>query len=172
MRRYPSPCFFLYREALKILLAGLCKDTHPPLLSISESPKEPCGWPMRRYPSPASLYIGMPEKSLWLAYAMIPIPCFSLYREAQKILVAGICEDNHPLLLSISGSPKDPCGWPMRRYPSPCFSPYREALKILVAEICEDTNPLYLSISGSPKDPCGWPMRRCPFSASLYIGEP
>ena len=119
MRRYPSPCFFLYREALKILLAGICKDTHPPLLSISESPKEPCGWPMRRYPSPASLYIGMPEKSLWLAYAMIPIPCFSLYREAQKILVAGLCEDTHSMHLSISGSLKDPCGWPMRRYPSP-----------------------------------------------------
>ena len=28
MRRYPSPCFSLYREALKILVAGLCEDTH------------------------------------------------------------------------------------------------------------------------------------------------
>ena len=74
MRRYQSPCISLYREALKILLAGLCEDTL--------------------------------------------IPCFSLYREALKILLAGLCEDTHPLLLSISGSPKDPCDWPMRRYPS------------------------------------------------------
>ena len=115
MRRYPSPCFFLYREALKILLAGLCKDTHPPLLSISESPKEPCGWPMRRYPYPASLYIGKPKRSLWLAYAKIPIQCISLYREALKILVAGLCEDAHHPFLSISGSHNDHCGWPMRR---------------------------------------------------------
>ena len=74
---------------------------------------------MRRYPSPASLYIG----------------------EALKILVAGICGDTHPPLLSISGSPKDPCGWPMRRYLSPCFSLYLETLKILVAGLCEDTHP-------------------------------
>ena len=127
MRRYPSPCFSLYREALE----------------------DPCGWPMRRYPSPASLYIGKPERSLWLAYAKISIPCFSLYREALKILVAGICEDTHPLL-----------------------SLYREALKILVAGLCEDTHPLYLSISGRTKDPSGWPMRSYPFSASLYIRKP
>ena len=79
-----------------------------------------------------------------------PSPCFSLYREALKILVAGLCEDTHHPLLSISGSPNDHCGWPMRRYPSPCFSLYREALKILVAGLCEDTHP----------------------PASLYIGKP
>ena len=46
---------------------------------------------------------------MWLAYAKIPIPCFSLYRAALKILVAGLCEDTHPPHLSLSGSPKDPC---------------------------------------------------------------
>ena len=57
------------------------------------------------------------------------------------IIVAGLCEDTHPRLLSISGSTKDPCGWPMRRYPSSGFSLFREALKILVAGLCEDTCP-------------------------------
>ena len=102
MRSYPSPRFSLYREALNILVASLCDDTHPS----------------------DSLYIGKPQRSLWLAYAKIPIP----------------------LLLSISGRPKDPCGWHMRRYPSPCFSLYREVLKDLVAALCEDTHPLLLSI--------------------------
>ena len=72
---------------------------------------------------------------------MIPIPRFSLYREAILIIVAGLCEDTHSLLLSISGSRKDPCGWPMRRYLSPCFSLYLETLKILVAGLCEYTHP-------------------------------
>ena len=66
------------------------------------------------------------------------------------IIVAGLCEDTHPLLLSISGSTKDPCGWPMRRYLSPCFSLYLETLKSLVAGLCEYIHP----------------------PASLYIGKP
>ena len=148
------------------------KISIPLLLPISGSRKDPCGWPMRRYPSPAPFYIGKRERFMWLAYAKIPIPCFSLYREALKILVAGLCEDTYPLHLSISGSPKDPCGWPIRRYPSPCFSPYREAIKILVAGLCDGTRPLLLSTSGSPKDPGGWPMRRYPSPASLHIGKP
>ena len=67
--------------------------------------------PMRRYPS------------LWLAYAKT----VSLYREALKILVAGLCEDTHPP-----------------------FSLYREALKILVAGLCEDTHPPASLYIGKP----------------------
>ena len=70
----------------------------------------------------------------------MPIPCFSLYRGALTILVTGLCEDTYLLYLSISRSPKDPCGWPMRRYPSPCFFLYLETLTILVAGLCEDTH--------------------------------
>ena len=148
----------------------------PLLLSISGSTKDPCGRPIRRYTSHASPYIGKPERSLWLACAKKPIPCFSLYREDLKILVAGQCEDTHPLHLSISGSPKYPCGWPMRRYPSPrgypCFSLYREALKILWLAYAKIPIPLLHPISGSTKDPFGWPMRRYPSPVSLYIGKP
>ena len=88
------------------------------------------------------------------------------------IIVAGLCEDTHPLLLSISGSTKDPCGWPMRSIPSPGFSLYREALKIVVAGLCDDTHPLLFYISRSPKEPCCWSMRRYPSPASLYIVKP
>ena len=99
-----------------IIVAGLCEDTHSLLLSISGSPKDPCGWPMRRYLSPcfSGLY-------LETGYAKIPIHCISLYRE-------------------------NPCGWPMRIYPSPCFSLYREALKIHLAGLCEDTHPRFSHI--------------------------
>ena len=100
---------------------------------------------------------------------MLLPPSLSQYREALKILLAGICEDSHAQLLSISGHRKDPCGWPMRRYPSPCDSLYRAALKILVAGLCEDTHPSHLSLSGSPKDPCGWPIRSYPSPLLLPI---
>ena len=101
IRRF-SPC----REALMSIVAGLGEDIHPP----------------------ASLDIGKPQRSLWLAYG----------------------EDTHPLLPSISGIPKEPCGWTMRRYLFYCITLYREALKILVAGLCEDTHQ----------------------PASLYIGKP
>ena len=71
MRRYLSPCFSLYLETLKILVAGLCEYTHPP----------------------ASLYIGR--------ILVAGLCEDTQYREARKILVAGLCEETHPLLLSI-----------------------------------------------------------------------
>ena len=105
MRRYPCPSLSQYREALKILVAGLCEDTHPipfKLLSISGSPKDPCGWPIRSYPSPLLLPIsGSHKYPCGWPMRRYPSPCFSLYREGRNILVAGLCEDTHPLLLSI-----------------------------------------------------------------------
>ena len=56
MRRYPSPCFSLYLEALKILVAGLCEDTCPPASLYMETIKIP-GLCEDTLP-PASLYIG------------------------------------------------------------------------------------------------------------------
>ena len=144
MRRYPSPASLHIGKPERSLWLAYSKISTPLLLPISGSHKDHCGWTMRRYPSPASLYIGKPERSLWLAYAKISIS----------------------LLLSISGSPKDPCGCLCEDTHAPAYL-YREAIKILVAGLCEDTHPLLLSISGSPKDPCGWPMRRYP-SPSLY----
>ena len=96
-------------------------------------------------------------------------PCFSLYREALKILLAGPCEDTHSLLLAISGKPNDHCGCAYAKMPIRCFSPHGEALKILVSGLCEDIHPLYLSISGNPKDPCGWPMAKIPIPLFLSI---
>ena len=120
MRKLPIPRFSIYREALKNLVPGLCEDTPSPmLLSISGSSKDPFGRPMRRYPSPVSLYNVSTNNHCRGPMRRYPFPCFSLYREALKNHVAGLCEDIHPLLLSISGSRKDPCSWPMRNYPFP-----------------------------------------------------